>query len=62
MMSGRGLGHSGGTLDKLESIPGFDVRIGYDDFKKLLREIGCGMIGQTAHSRPPIACFIHSAT
>ena len=47
MMSGRGLGHTGGTLDKLESIPGFRTRLALDEFDRVLREVGCAMIGQT---------------
>jgi len=52
MMSGRGLGHTGGTLDKLEAIPGFDVRIGLDRFRDILARIGCAMIGQSAEIAP----------
>src|SRR4051794_35058612 len=48
MMSGRGLGHTGGTLDKLESIPGFRVNLSVEEFKAILRDVGCAMIGQTA--------------
>lgn len=47
MISGRGLGITGGTLDKLESIPGFDVRLGIPEFRRLVAAIGCCMIGQT---------------
>jgi pyrimidine-nucleoside phosphorylase len=47
MMSGRGLGHTGGTLDKLESITGFNTRQAVDDFERLLRENKVAMIGQT---------------
>lgn len=47
MMAGRGLGHTGGTLDKLESIPGFDVRLDLDRFKMLVSEFGTAIIGQT---------------
>jgi pyrimidine-nucleoside phosphorylase len=47
-MSGRGLGHTGGTLDKLESIPGFRVGLTIDEFKRILREVGTCIIGQTA--------------
>src|SRR5690349_4933663 len=47
-MSGRGLGHTGGTLDKLESIPGFRVDLGIDEFKAVLRDVGTGIVGQTA--------------
>ena len=46
-MSGRGLGHTGGTLDKLESIPGFRVSLSLDEFKRMLAEIGCCLISQT---------------
>jgi pyrimidine-nucleoside phosphorylase len=52
MMSGRGLGHTGGTLDKLESIPGFRVDLSIDDMKTALARTGCAMIGQTAHIAP----------
>src|SRR5688500_20060865 len=48
MMSGRGLGHSGGTLDKLESIPGFRVRLSLDAFRAALRQVACCLIGLTA--------------
>jgi pyrimidine-nucleoside phosphorylase len=47
MISGRGLGHTGGTLDKLESIPGFSVSVDLDDFNRQLDEIGVVMVGQT---------------
>jgi pyrimidine-nucleoside phosphorylase len=52
MMSGRGLGHSGGTLDKLESIPGFNVNLSVAEFRRLVREVGLGMIGQTPTVAP----------
>ena len=52
MMSGRGLGHTGGTLDKLESIPGFRTRISVDHFDRVLRSTGCAMIGQTEEIAP----------
>jgi pyrimidine-nucleoside phosphorylase len=52
MISGRGLGHTGGTLDKLESIPGFNVNLSLDDFFSVLRECGMGLIGQTAEIAP----------
>jgi pyrimidine-nucleoside phosphorylase len=52
MMSGRGLGHTGGTLDKLESIPGFRVRLSLAEMKAALRATGCAMIGQTAEIAP----------
>ena len=46
-MSGRGLGHTGGTLDKLEAIPGFSVDLSVDDFIAQVREVGLAIIGQT---------------
>jgi pyrimidine-nucleoside phosphorylase len=52
MMSGRGLGHTGGTLDKLESIPGFRVNLSLDEMKRALARVGCAMIGQTAEIAP----------
>src|SRR3954462_3107083 len=52
MMSGRGLGHSGGTLDKLESIPGFRVGLSEAEFRSALRDVGLGMIGQTSDVAP----------
>jgi pyrimidine-nucleoside phosphorylase len=52
MMSGRGLGHTGGTVDKLESIPGFRTRIGLEEFKTVLNEVGCAMISQTEEIAP----------
>lgn len=52
MISGRGLGHTGGTLDKLESIPGFNVNLSLEQFISVLRECGMGLIGQTAEIAP----------
>src|SRR5436309_5981845 len=52
MISGRGLGHTGGTLDKLESIPGFNVNLSTEQFLKVLKTCGCAMIGQTAEIAP----------
>jgi pyrimidine-nucleoside phosphorylase len=52
MMSGRGLGHTGGTLDKLESIPGFRVNLSETEFRTALKATGVGMIGQTADIAP----------
>ncbi len=52
MMSGRGLGHTGGTLDKLEAIPGFRVNLSVEEFRTAVREVGIGMIGQTADVAP----------
>jgi pyrimidine-nucleoside phosphorylase len=52
MISGRGLGHTGGTLDKLESIPGFNVHLSLEQFRRVLLECGMGLIGQTAEIAP----------
>lgn len=52
MISGRGLGHTGGTLDKLEAIPGFNVRLTLPEFRRALAEVGCALIGQTAEIAP----------
>src|SRR3954464_9608410 len=52
MMSGRGLGHTGGTLDKLEAIPGFRVNFTIPEFRAALRDVGTAMIGQTAEVAP----------
>ena len=52
MISGRGLGHSGGTLDKLESIPGFSVNLSLKDFRRVLTACGCALIGQTPEIAP----------
>src|SRR5277367_6421535 len=52
MMSGRGLGHTGGTLDKLESIPGFRVGLHEPELRQALQNVGVGMIGQTAAVAP----------
>lgn len=52
MISGRGLGHTGGTLDKLESIPGFNVNLPVSEFRRMLETCGCSMIGQTAEIAP----------
>ncbi len=52
MISGRGLGHTGGTLDKLESIPGFTVGLTLEEFRRAVAEIGCGLIGQTEEIAP----------
>jgi len=51
-MSGRGLGHTGGTLDKLEAIPGYRVDLDIDEFKAVLKEVGTSIIGQTASLVP----------
>lgn len=52
MISGRGLGHTGGTLDKLESIPGFDTSLSFADFHRVLKECGMSLIGQTSEIAP----------
>jgi pyrimidine-nucleoside phosphorylase len=52
MLSGRGLGHTGGTLDKLESIPGFNTNLSLKDFRRVLGECGMALIGQTAEIAP----------
>jgi pyrimidine-nucleoside phosphorylase len=51
-MSGRGLGHTGGTLDKLEAIPGFNVELAMDAFLRQVAEVGMAIIGQTAELVP----------
>ena len=51
-MSGRGLGHTGGTLDKLESIPGYRIDLSIDEFKRVLRDVGTSIIGQSASLAP----------
>ena len=51
-MSGRGLGHTGGTLDKLEAIPGFRIELTGDEFIRQVQEIGLAIIGQTADLVP----------
>jgi len=52
MMSGRGLGHTGGTLDKLESIPGFRTRLSLEETRAVLKKTGCALIGQTDEIAP----------
>lgn len=52
MISGRGLGHTGGTLDKLEAIPGFNVNLSLTQFRYVLQECGMGLIGQTKEIAP----------
>ena len=51
-MSGRGLGHTGGTLDKLESIPGFRVHLSIEEFVRMLTEVGTSIVGQTTALAP----------
>ncbi|MGA7122180.1 MAG: thymidine phosphorylase [Polyangiaceae bacterium] len=52
MVSGRGLGHTGGTLDKLEAIPGFRTDLDPAEFTRIVRDVGCCMIGQTSEIAP----------
>ncbi len=52
MISGRGLGHTGGTTDKAESIPGYDATPNFDLFRKTVKEVGCCIIGQTEDLAP----------
>lgn len=52
MMSGRGLGHTGGTLDKLESIPGFNTRLSLEQARAQVERLGCALIGQTGEIAP----------
>jgi len=52
MISGRGLGHSGGTLDKMDAIPGYTTAPDVATFRRVVREVGCAIIGQTADLAP----------
>src|SRR5918999_5981892 len=52
MISGRGLGHTGGTLDKLNSIPGYDTKPEVDRLQRVVGEVGCTIVGQTAEVAP----------
>jgi thymidine phosphorylase len=52
MISGRGLGHTGGTLDKLDSIPGYDTTPDLDTLRRVIGEAGCAIVGQTAELAP----------
>src|SRR5688572_261318 len=52
MVSGRGLGHTGGTLDKLESIPGYNVNLSTDEFRRVVKKCGFAMAGQTGQIAP----------
>ena len=52
MISGRGLGHTGGTLDKFDSIPGYQTQPDAETFRKVVAEVGCAIIGQTADLAP----------
>lgn len=51
-MSGRGLGHTGGTIDKMESIPGMRVELPEDEFISIVRQVGCAVVGQSAELAP----------
>ena len=52
MISGRGLGHTGGTLDKLESIPGYEVALEPEQLRAAVARVGCAIVGQTARLAP----------
>ncbi len=52
MISGRGLGHTGGTLDKLESIPGYRTQVSIDDLQELVADIGCAIVGASGDIAP----------
>ncbi len=52
MISGRGLGHTGGTLDKLDAIPGYDTKPDLIRFRQVVRDVGCAIIGQTETLAP----------
>jgi thymidine phosphorylase len=52
MISGRGLGHTGGTLDKLDAIPGYDTRPDLETFRRVVRDVGCAIVGATADLAP----------
>ena len=52
MISGRGLGHTGGTLDKFDAIPGYDTQPDIETLKRVTREVGCAIIGQTGDVAP----------
>ncbi len=52
MISGRGLGHTGGTTDKAEAIPGYSTAPDFETFKRIVRSVGCAVIGQTADLAP----------
>jgi thymidine phosphorylase len=52
MISGRGLGHTGGTLDKFDAIPGYNTQPSVDIFQKVVKDVGCAVIGQTSNLAP----------
>ncbi len=57
MISGRGLGHTGGTLDKLAAIPGYDTTPATDRFQRVVRDVGCAIVGQSGDLAPADARF-----
>ena len=52
MISGRGLGHTGGTLDKFDSIPGYNTKPDIDVFRQVVKDVGCAIIGETSNLTP----------
>jgi thymidine phosphorylase len=52
MISGRGLGHTGGTLDKLQSIPGYEIAPDQERFSSVVQQVGCAIVGQTSDLAP----------
>lgn len=58
-MSGRGLGFTGGTVDKLESIPGYKTEIKIDEFIENVQKVGISLIGQTANLAPADKKYMH---
>lgn len=58
-MSGRGLGHTGGTIDKLEAVPGFHVEIENDEFMRLVNENKIAVIGQSGNLTPADKSYMH---
>ena len=60
MISGRGLGLTGGTLDKLESIPGYNVTLTYEEIKRALEEVGCCIAGQTEDIAPADKVYLYN--
>ena len=52
MISGRGLGHTGGTLDKFDSIPGYNTQPDIIKFQEIVKDVGCAIIGQTSNLAP----------
>lgn len=52
MITGRGLGHTGGTSDKMEAIPGYETALSFDKFKEVLKKVGCSIISQTGEIAP----------